>query len=84
MMIRFPERASLLFFVAAAQVAYIMSDKTGTLTQNKMSFRACTVGGAALGTAQHTHTQAFVQNTNGRGIHQCGSSARLPPLLLAE
>jgi phospholipid-transporting ATPase len=32
------------------QIEYIFSDKTGTLTQNLMEFRKCTVGGVAYGT----------------------------------
>jgi phospholipid-transporting ATPase len=32
------------------QIKYIFSDKTGTLTQNQMQFRCCTVGGVEYGT----------------------------------
>jgi len=28
------------------QIEYVMCDKTGTLTQNRMEFRKCSVGGS--------------------------------------
>jgi phospholipid-transporting ATPase len=31
------------------QVQHIFSDKTGTLTQNQMQFRCCSVGGVSYG-----------------------------------
>ena len=34
------------------QVEFIFSDKTGTLTQNKMEFKKCTVGGKIYGTPE--------------------------------
>lgn len=32
------------------QIEYIFSDKTGTLTQNIMQFKKCTIGGRTYGT----------------------------------
>lgn len=31
------------------QIEYIFSDKTGTLTQNIMAFKKCTIGGQTFG-----------------------------------
>ncbi|XP_063720658.1 probable phospholipid-transporting ATPase IM isoform X2 [Symsagittifera roscoffensis] len=35
------------------QVKYVFSDKTGTLTQNKMVFKMCSVGGSVFGQSPH-------------------------------
>lgn len=40
------------------QVQYVFSDKTGTLTENNMVFRRCTVGGI-------DYDHDFSDNTNG-------------------
>ncbi|VBB25702.1 unnamed protein product, partial [Acanthocheilonema viteae] len=39
------------------QVRYIISDKTGTLTQNKMRFKMCTIGGVKYGSI---NTEKFI------------------------
>ena len=46
------------------QVEYIFSDKTGTLTQNVMEFKKCTINGVPYGEA-YTEAQAGMQRRQG-------------------
>jgi phospholipid-translocating ATPase len=46
------------------QVEYIFSDKTGTLTQNVMEFKKCTINGIPYGEA-YTEAQAGIQKRQG-------------------
>lgn len=46
------------------QIEYIFSDKTGTLTQNVMEFKKCTVNGVAYGEA-YTEAQLGMQRRQG-------------------
>jgi phospholipid-transporting ATPase len=39
------------------QVEFIFSDKTGTLTQNKMEFKKCTIGGQVYGNLEKGETE---------------------------
>ena len=49
------------------QVEYIFSDKTGTLTQNLMEFKKCTINGVPYGEA-YTEAQAGMQRRHGLDI----------------
>jgi phospholipid-translocating ATPase len=57
------------------QIEYIFSDKTGTLTQNVMEFKKCTVNGFAYGEA-YTEAQAGMQKRQGIDIEVEGAKAR--------
>lgn len=57
------------------QIEYIFSDKTGTLTQNVMEFKKCTINGVPYGEA-YTEAQAGMQRRQGINIEEEGSKAR--------
>ena len=54
------------------QIEYIFSDKTGTLTQNVMEFRKCSVNGLPYGEA-YTEAQAGMQRRQGVDIEEEGA-----------
>ena len=57
------------------QVEYIFSDKTGTLTQNVMEFKKCTVNGVAYGEA-YTEAQAGMQRREGLNVEEESRKAK--------
>ncbi|KAH0543184.1 hypothetical protein FGG08_002445 [Glutinoglossum americanum] len=57
------------------QIEYIFSDKTGTLTQNVMEFKKCTINGAPYGEA-YTEAQAGMQRRLGKDIEEEGARVR--------
>ncbi|KAI9768961.1 MAG: hypothetical protein M1840_004557 [Geoglossum simile] len=57
------------------QIEYIFSDKTGTLTQNVMEFKKCTINGTPYGEA-YTEAQAGMQRRLGVNIEEEGAKAR--------
>ncbi|KAF1851843.1 phospholipid-translocating P-type ATPase [Cucurbitaria berberidis CBS 394.84] len=57
------------------QVEYIFSDKTGTLTQNVMEFKKCTINGVPYGEA-YTEAQAGMQRRQGVDVEVESARAR--------
>ena len=56
------------------QIEYIFSDKTGTLTQNVMEFKKCTINGVPYGEA-YTEAQAGMQKRQGVDVEEEGAKA---------
>ncbi|KAK4508727.1 hypothetical protein PRZ48_002466 [Zasmidium cellare] len=57
------------------QIEYIFSDKTGTLTQNVMEFKKCTVNGVPYGEA-YTEALAGMQKRMGVNVEEEGAKAK--------
>lgn len=57
------------------QIEYIFSDKTGTLTQNVMEFKKCTVNGVSYGEA-YTEAQAGMQRREGVNVDEVSRKAQ--------
>ena len=57
------------------QIEYIFSDKTGTLTQNVMEFKKCTINGVPYGEA-YTEALAGMQKRQGVNVEEEGAKAR--------
>lgn len=56
------------------QIEYIFSDKTGTLTQNVMEFKKCSINGVPYGEA-YTEAQAGMQRRQGIDIEEESAKA---------
>ncbi|OKL62805.1 Phospholipid-transporting ATPase DNF1 [Talaromyces atroroseus] len=57
------------------QIEYIFSDKTGTLTQNVMEFKKCTINGVSYGEA-YTEAQLGMQRREGLDVEAEAAKAR--------
>lgn len=57
------------------QIEYIFSDKTGTLTQNVMEFKKCSINGVPYGEA-YTEAQAGMQRRQGIDIEEEAAKAQ--------
>lgn len=56
------------------QIEYIFSDKTGTLTQNVMEFKKCSINGVPYGEA-YTEAQAGLQRRQGVDVEAAAAKA---------
>jgi len=56
------------------QIEYIFSDKTGTLTQNVMEFKKCSINGVPYGEA-YTEAQAGMQRRQGVNVEEESAKA---------
>ena len=62
------------------QVQYIFSDKTGTLTQNVMRFRACSIAGSKYSfTYVLSRTPFHVPSRMSFRVSECGAECGEPP-----
>ncbi len=52
------------------QIKYVFSDKTGTLTSNKMEFKRCSIAGICygLGNEQEFNSYELLKNLNGNHV----------------
>lgn len=57
------------------QIEYIFSDKTGTLTQNVMEFKKCSINGVPYGEA-YTEAQAGMQRRQGVDVEEESAKAQ--------
>lgn len=57
------------------QIEYIFSDKTGTLTQNVMEFKKCTINGVTYGEA-YTEALAGMQRREGIDVETVGRQTK--------
>jgi len=63
------------------QIEYIFSDKTGTLTQNVMEFKKCSINGVPYGEA---YTEAMAGMQKRQGVNTEDESARIKAEIAAD